>query len=176
MYNFHASAAAYAEYWNNTFGTETVSVSRAQIWQAFIQESIRVIAEESKIDVELNDGLSIKEVTVEAFSVLGENGIIRAADKHACLECTQIYRKTSEPVIAADTAANPSTTEKKYVKMVVLDGIVMGPMVNQIYQFFILYSDLNFSIVHLIIVRMNFQTLVVDHSVIYIIWNMAPTA
>jgi len=76
MYNFHASAAAYAEYWNNTFGTETVSVSRAQIWQAFIQESIRVIAEESKIDVELNDGLSIKEVTVEAFSVLGENGII----------------------------------------------------------------------------------------------------
>jgi len=60
--------------------------------------------------------------------------------------------------------------------MVVLDGIVMGPMVNQIYQFFILYSDLNFSIVHLIIVRMNFQTLVVDHSVIYIIWNMAPTA
>ena len=31
MYNFHASAAAYAEFWNNTFGTEKTDVSRCLI-------------------------------------------------------------------------------------------------------------------------------------------------
>ena len=100
MYNFHASAHAYAEYWNNTFGTESTSVTRAHIWQAFVQKSVRTIAEESKIDVEFDDALNIKEVTTAAFSVLGENGIIRAADKHACDECTQKHRKTSDVVDA----------------------------------------------------------------------------
>ena len=92
MYNFHASASAYAEYWNNTFGTGEVLIARAHIWQTFVQESMHTIAEESQIDVELNDALNIKEVTAEAFSLLAENGIIRAADKHSCDECTQIYR------------------------------------------------------------------------------------
>ena len=76
MYNFHASASAYAEYWNNTFGTEETVIARAHIWQTFVQESMRTVAEESQIDVELNDALNIKEVTAEAFSLLGENGII----------------------------------------------------------------------------------------------------
>ena len=31
MYNFHASAHAYAEYWNNTFGTESTLVTHAHI-------------------------------------------------------------------------------------------------------------------------------------------------
>ena len=74
MYNFHASASAYAEYWNNTFGTGEVLIARAHIWQTFVQESMHTIAEESQIDVELNDALNIKEVTAEAFSLLGENG------------------------------------------------------------------------------------------------------
>ena len=100
MYNFHASAYAYAEYWNNTFGTESTSVTHAHIWQAFVQQSVRTIAEESKIDVEFDDALNIKEVTTAAFSVLGENGIIRAADKHACDECTQKHRKASDVVDA----------------------------------------------------------------------------
>ena len=94
MYNFHASASAYAEFWNNTYGMTTISISRAQIWQAFVQESIRTIAAESEIDLELGDGLNIKDVTTEAFQILGENGIIRAADKHSCPECTQIFRRS----------------------------------------------------------------------------------
>jgi hypothetical protein len=42
IYNFHASAAAYAEWWNDTFRKEyrQTKMTRRIIWQAFIQESI----------------------------------------------------------------------------------------------------------------------------------------
>ena len=166
MYNFHASASAYAEYWNNTFGTEQISITRPQIWQAFVQQSVRTIAEECGIDAEFDDGLNIKEVTTQAYSLLGENGIIRAADQHACAECTQKYKKTSDVVfndpaavvgmdatdddipamalnheqVQIDLPQNPVTAEDDMevddipnIKMVVLDGVVMGPQVNIIY-------------------------------------------
>lgn len=160
MYNFHSSPSAYAEYWNNTFGTQLMLVSRACIWQAFVQQSIRNVAEESKIDVELDDALNIKEVTRDAFSLLGEGGIIRAADKHTCEECTQDYKKHSEVVfnnpaavvgidatgdnIPALEAVGEETEVDlpevapndeiagRTVNMVVLDGVVMGPQVNNI--------------------------------------------
>ncbi|KAF8872290.1 hypothetical protein CPB84DRAFT_1818090 [Gymnopilus junonius] len=80
-------------------------------------ESICTIAAESSIDLELDDGLNIKEVTAEAFEVLGEKGVIRASDKHSCSECTQIFKPS-----------DGMATDKKYVKMVVLDGIVMGQL------------------------------------------------
>ena len=164
MYNFHASPSAYAEYWNNTFGTEETSVKRPHIWQAFVQQSVRTIAEESGIDIEFDDGLNIKEVTTQAFSLLGENGIIRAADKHACEECTQEHKKTSDvvfnnpaavvgvdatdddipeiisdheemeidiPQLSSDDGMDVDTI--RHIKMVVLDGIVMGPQVNNLY-------------------------------------------
>lgn len=98
MYNFHASASAYAEYWNNTFGTEQILITHAQVWQAFVQQSVRTIAEESEIDVEFDDRLNIKEVTTQAFSILGENGIIRAADEHACDECSQKHKHSSDAI------------------------------------------------------------------------------
>ena len=161
MYNFHASASAYAEYWNNTFGTKVISITRAHIWQAFVQQSVRTIAEESQIDAEFDDGLNIKEVTTQAFSLLGERGIIRAADEHACAECTQKRKDTSDvvfdnpaavvgvdatddnipamaappeavevdiPQVTSDDEMNVDTTQS--IKMVVFDGVVMGPQVN----------------------------------------------
>ncbi|KAF8998030.1 hypothetical protein BDQ17DRAFT_1391787 [Cyathus striatus] len=79
IYSFHASAAAYTEYWNNSFG----------------------------------NGKEIKE----AFAKLGENRNIRASHGHSCSECTQPYRETQ------DSPPDDSAT----VKMVVIDGIVMGP-------------------------------------------------
>ncbi len=145
MYNFHALASAYAEYWNNTFGTEQLLVTRRHIWQAFVQQSVRTIAEECGFDVELDDSLNIKEVTAQAFLVLGENGIIRVADKHACAECTQEHNQTSNVVFdnpAAvvgidatddDIPAITSTHKEmevdtiQNIKMVVLDGVVIGP-------------------------------------------------
>ena len=56
----HASAAAYTEYWNNNFGTSEVNITHHQVWQAFVQESIRTISAASNIDLELKDGLGIK--------------------------------------------------------------------------------------------------------------------
>ena len=165
MYNFHASASAYSEYWNNTFGTEHFSVTRRQIWQAFVQQSVRTIAKECGIDAEFDDGLNIKEVTTQAYSLLGENGIIRAADQHACGECTQEYKKTSDVVfddpaavvgmdatddnipamtlnheeVQVDLPQIPVNADDEMdvdairnIKMVVLDGVVMGPQVNNI--------------------------------------------
>jgi len=99
MYSFHASASAYSQYWNITYGTKSTNLSRAHIWQAFVQDSLRTIAAESSIDLELNDPLNITEVTTQAFDLLGEQGIIRAADQHACSECTQPYKESSDAVM-----------------------------------------------------------------------------
>ena len=111
--------------------------------------------------MELNDGLAIDEVTKEAFNILGENGLIRASDKHSCSECTQKYKATSDIDNGADPAAVVGVDENRTVppfedpnsetnaqniaqaentpvdhniddepapvKMIVMDGIVMGP-------------------------------------------------
>jgi len=163
MYSFHGSAAAYMDYWNNSFGvlcqSKPFKISHCQIWQAFVQESTQTIASTAGLNLELKDGLALDEVTKEAFNILGENGLIRAADQHECSECTQKYKATSDIVNGADPAAvvgvdenrivpplqNPnnelnaqnalqaeniqvdhSTTEPAPVKMIVMDGIVMG--------------------------------------------------
>ena len=140
----------------------TISITRAHVWQAFVQQSVCTIAEESGIDAEFDDGLNIKEVTAQAFSLLGEDGIVRAAEEHACEECTQKRKDTSD-VVFNDPAAvvgvdatddnipalavapevmqvdPPEVTsddemsvdgDTPNIKMVVLDGIVMGPQVN----------------------------------------------
>ena len=99
MYSFHASASAYMEFWNNSFGKTDKDVfhkmSRRQIWQAFVQESIRTIAASADMELSLRDNLAIDEITKEAFSIIGENGVIRAADQHACSECTHDYIGTT---------------------------------------------------------------------------------
>ena len=124
VYSFHASAAAYTEYWNNSFSSYSqvpIKVSRHQIWQAFVQETIRSIAASSNINMELQDPLSIDEVTQEAFELLGENGIIRPADQHACAECTQAYRHTSDTMPDVDPAAVVGVDENRRVP-----GLVEG--------------------------------------------------
>jgi hypothetical protein len=164
MYSFHASASAYMEYWNNSFGMlnqmKPLSLSRRHIWQAFIQESTRAIAASAQVNLELNDGLAIDEVAMEAFNILGENGLIRAADQHSCSECTHRYKATSD-ITNADPAAvvgvdenrvvpplhtidhgvgsqniaqpgnvqieQTAENEPAFVRLVVMDGIVMGP-------------------------------------------------
>ena len=128
IYSFHASAAAYTEYWNNSFGTAEVRVTRRQIWQAFVQESIRTISAASNFHLELKDGLSIEDVTSEAFLHLGDNGFIQVAQEHACSECTQVYKRTAD-TISDSIAEHQSTSEPEGapVKMIVIDGIVMGP-------------------------------------------------
>ena len=142
IYSFHASAAAYTEYWNNSFRRKQVvkfkEITRRQIWQAFIQESIRSIASISDINLVLQDGLSIDEVKKEAFGVLGVNGVIRVAGEHSCSECTQEYKTTADVISSSHATPTVGTVasddeqmqvDKAFVQMVVLDGIVTGPSV-----------------------------------------------
>jgi hypothetical protein len=105
IYSFHASAAAYAEYWSNTFCLVNKRITRRQVWQAFVQESVRFIAAVSDTDLVLRDGLAIDEVTQQAFEKLGEKGIIKTAPEHACPECTQKYRATTDVISVDDPAA-----------------------------------------------------------------------
>ena len=62
MFSFHASASAYTEFWNNSFWSHhqgnSKKLSRRQIWQAFVQESVCSIADVSGINLELQDGLA----------------------------------------------------------------------------------------------------------------------
>jgi hypothetical protein len=119
MFSFHASASAYTEFWNNSFWSHhkgnSKKLSRRQIWQAFVQESVRSIADASEINLELQDGLAIDDVTKQAFSVLGENGIIRAADQHTCQECTQPYKRTADIITGDDPAALVGIDENRNV-------------------------------------------------------------
>jgi hypothetical protein len=124
IYSFHASAAAYTDFWNKSYAhlnpETSCLVSRRIIWQAFVQESVRVIGSSLNQHLTLKDGLAIDDVTQQAFEHLGKNGIINVANGHACSECTQPYRHSQyENVDQIESDCAP-------VKMVVLDGIVMG--------------------------------------------------
>ena len=125
IYSFHASASAYAEYWNNTFGqvdlNHSAKLDRRHIWQAFVQESIRTIAADQKVHLELKENLPINDVTKEAFNALGGNGVINAAKGHECPECTQPYR------LSANSEEDTMDIDHADVTMHVVDGIVMGP-------------------------------------------------
>jgi hypothetical protein len=142
MYSFHGSASAYGEFWNNSFGTTDKEneylMTRRQVWQSFVQESIRTIA--SSIDpsnnLELDAKLKIKEVTEQAFNLLGQNGRIHSAAGHTCAECTHQYKSTADVMPPDNDPQNATTSSEDMdvdfapVTMVVVDGIVMGPTVS----------------------------------------------
>ena len=149
MYSFHASAAAYTDFWNDTFSNHQSqhfkSLTHRQIWQAFVQESLRSIATTSNYELVLQDALAIDEVTKEAFAVLGNNGRITAADNHSRSECTHEYKATADTIGTTQVAENAPqemdetgsdsdmNVDKAMVTMCVVDGIVMGPTVCQYY-------------------------------------------
>jgi hypothetical protein len=102
FYNFHASSSAFAEFWNMSFwstqNSDSRKITRRQVWQAFVQESIRRIAETSGRELELPDNLPIDEVTQQAFANLGEKGVMRRANNHTCKECTHDYKATADVI------------------------------------------------------------------------------
>ena len=57
-----------------------------------MQKSIRTVAQSSKSNLEMADGLAIAEVTKQAFIQLGENGVICSAENPFCSECTHEYK------------------------------------------------------------------------------------
>ncbi len=155
-YHFHASPSAIAEFWSTSYGEK---VTRRHIWATFVQESTRVLSNACKIDFEVDDKLSIENVTTSAYNILGGEGCIQAAMEHTCEKCTQPYKSTADIIpgahtdpaavvdndegedvpgleqipehIADNVAHNPNVDAMEVdaapVKMIVLDGIVMGP-------------------------------------------------
>jgi hypothetical protein len=124
MFSFHASSQAYTQFWNNSYGSMSTTITTRQVWQAFTQESIRTIATESSRSIELLDNLPIAEVAEKAYDILGHNGSINAATNHSCSECTHAYKQSMNPT------ADNMDIDAEDVKMAVLDGIVMGPTVS----------------------------------------------
>ncbi|KAF8809449.1 hypothetical protein BYT27DRAFT_7222381 [Phlegmacium glaucopus] len=76
IYSFHASAAAYTDFWNKSYAhlnpDTSCLVSCCIIWQAFVQESVRVIGFSLNQHLTLKDGLAIDDVTQKAFEHLGK--------------------------------------------------------------------------------------------------------
>ena len=109
IYNFHASITAFVEFWNMSFWTtqwtNSRKVSHCQVWQAFIQESVRKVASASGFDLELPDRLPVAEIAKQAFNTLGEKGVIRSAEGHACSECTHEYKRKADELPEADDPA-----------------------------------------------------------------------
>ena len=131
MFSFHASTQAYTQFWNNSYGSTSTTITSRQVWQAFSQESIRTIAKESSHSIELLDNLPIAEVTGKAYDILGHNGLINAATHHSCSECTHAYKQSVNPT------ADDMDIDAADVKMSVVDGIVMGPTVS--FNLFIIF-------------------------------------
>jgi hypothetical protein len=134
MFSFHASSQAYAQFWNNSFGTTSNTITLRHVWQTFVQESIRTVAVASSSNsLELLDNLPISDVAEKAFDILGQNGTIHAAIPHSCSECSHPYKAsvdinpTTSTVDNMDIEEGPPSVE---INMVVLDGIVMGPTVS----------------------------------------------
>jgi hypothetical protein len=149
MYSYHASASSITRWFNNSFGAVAgIKINRRHIWQAFVQESLRMVASESGGDLLLPEHCTIDEVTHLAYQYLGSNGLIKASDGHSCSECTH------PQAFAAGQDADPK--DYKPVNMVVVDGIVMGPTVCLficLFLFTILTKNLT-STVHIQIVKM----------------------
>lgn len=66
IYNFHSSATAYCSFWNDSFGnvSHPIELSRKHIWQAFVQESIRMVGDTSNTPLEVDLNIEIQEVSL----------------------------------------------------------------------------------------------------------------
>ena len=107
MYNFHASASAFTQFWNdcNSITISTFQITRRQIWHAFVQESLRTIASIQNINLELQEDLNIHQVVTEAFAKLGNTGIIQSGKNHLCADSSQPYKHTTDFMANEDPAA-----------------------------------------------------------------------
>jgi len=124
-YSFHASSAAFAEFWNDSFWsiqeTSSRKLSRRQVWHAFVQESIRRVAQSSGHTLELKEGLPLDDVTKHAFLSLGEKGVLRSAEGHFCSDCTHDYKNTADMITADDPAGLVGVDENRNVPVLTGD-------------------------------------------------------
>jgi hypothetical protein len=99
MYSFHASTSAYTDYWNHSYPATSIhNVTRRHIWQAFVQESVRTLAQDTGESVVLPNRLPIEDVPAKAFEILGAGGKIKPGEGHACTECTHPYKNRQDVI------------------------------------------------------------------------------
>ena len=68
---------------------------------------------------------------ISTYRNLGDNGMIRAGDGHSCDDCTHKYKATADTIRQDGTAVIATEeVDAEPVKLVVVDGIVMGPKVR----------------------------------------------
>ncbi|TFK21061.1 hypothetical protein FA15DRAFT_598547 [Coprinopsis marcescibilis] len=143
MYSFHASADAITAWWNLSFGLNSqnsnLKITRRQVWQAFVQGSLRMLGTNKQVNLTTKDNLPIDNVVEAAFDAFGNDGVISAASNHACEECTHIYKETADALQGtslestgggsrdSDTMDVDSNEEEPTVSMAVVDGVVFGP-------------------------------------------------
>lgn len=121
VYSFHASTSAFAEFYNEAF-QPTSKMTLRLVWQAFVQETTWMIATDSKVNLMVPENSAIDVLSDLAFSTLGADGKITAADGHACDECSHLQRFGP-----GEQHLNPQ--DYAPVRMCVVDGIVMAPTV-----------------------------------------------
>ena len=66
---------------------------------------MRMVAKSSGVTLETENGISIEQVTKQAFIQLGDNGVIKCAQNHSCSECTHEYKETADRITGDDPAA-----------------------------------------------------------------------
>ena len=79
------------------------------------------MAKVSNINLVLPDGLSIGEVTQNAFTKLGNNEMITSAAGHFCSKCTHVYKKTADVITGDDPAAMVGMDENRAVPVLLGD-------------------------------------------------------
>ncbi|KAF8867971.1 hypothetical protein CPB84DRAFT_1945219 [Gymnopilus junonius] len=131
VYNFHASASAYTQFWNdsNSNNTNSIQITCRQVWQLFVQESIWAVATAHNRDLKMPNNLDIKGVVKEAFAQLGNNGVVDIGIHHECSECSHPYKSSAGNVGQHNDPASVAGLDETNsdIPMVVVDGIVMGP-------------------------------------------------
>ncbi|KAF9487310.1 hypothetical protein BDN71DRAFT_1514098 [Pleurotus eryngii] len=100
-YSFHASTAAITEFWNFSFvkaSEGTFKLGCRQIWKAFVEESIRQMANFNKCQIVFEGNLSINALIATTYIELGDNGVIRSAEGHSCDECCHAFKNVADVI------------------------------------------------------------------------------
>ncbi|PPQ86498.1 hypothetical protein CVT26_008260, partial [Gymnopilus dilepis] len=120
-YNFHASASAYMQYWNDSALAKGIQFrfSRRHIWQAFVQESIRMVASVNGDELSLPENTNISTVTKLAFQKLGQKGVLPIGLNHSCSACKQPHKADADIVGNDDPAAIVDADENENVPALV---------------------------------------------------------
>ena len=120
-YNFHASASAYMQYWNDSALAKGIQFrfSRRHIWQAFVQESIRMVASVNGDELSLPENTDISTVTKLAFQKLGQKGVLPIGLNHSCSACKQPHKADADIVGNDDPAAIVDADENENVPALV---------------------------------------------------------